>query len=278
MASADSKTIPLYPIFTKTKRRRESFDDDLCKPILTKKKIQKRDKRPKKLEQLHLDLGQRDFGHTVCSFCGMVYARGKEEDMREHNKYHANVVNKFKYPVWKNERVVSEFEEGKIVKVIPDDGKKFWNKVCAIFEVISSQLGSATVPNTKDTQVFLYIKNKTVIGFLASKPLEEAHRIFFTGSTSSSIQCRSSIIRKSPQNFINLLSKETFPAQVGVTHIWVAEKHRKKRVATQMLDSLRTHFHPRSIIEKKKIAFSCPTPDGQQLLINYTGSTDFLVY
>lgn len=40
-----------------------------------------------KLEQMYLDLGQRDFGkHMHCHTCGMMYVHGVEEDAVAHAK------------------------------------------------------------------------------------------------------------------------------------------------------------------------------------------------
>lgn len=38
----------------------------------------------RKLRQLHIDAGQRDFGSTTCRFCGMVYTPGVPEDETLH--------------------------------------------------------------------------------------------------------------------------------------------------------------------------------------------------
>ncbi|ONM16232.1 Protein CHROMOSOME TRANSMISSION FIDELITY 7 [Zea mays] len=38
--------------------------------------------------QLHLELGQPDFVLHTCSVCGMMYARGNDEDEKVHRAYH----------------------------------------------------------------------------------------------------------------------------------------------------------------------------------------------
>lgn len=66
-------------------KRREVKDD--------KTAIKK--KRPK-LEQMYLDLGQRDFGkHMHCHTCGMMYVHGVDEDAAAH----AKICNDFQYGV-----------------------------------------------------------------------------------------------------------------------------------------------------------------------------------
>ena len=38
--------------------------------------------------QFHLELGQPDFLLHTCSVCGMMYARGNDEDEKVHRAYH----------------------------------------------------------------------------------------------------------------------------------------------------------------------------------------------
>jgi N-acetyltransferase len=38
--------------------------------------------------QFHLDLGQPDFLLHMCAVCGMMYARGNDEDEKVHRAYH----------------------------------------------------------------------------------------------------------------------------------------------------------------------------------------------
>lgn len=40
--------------------------------------------------QFHLELGQRDFVLHTCSGCGMMYARGNDDDEKVHQSYHKN--------------------------------------------------------------------------------------------------------------------------------------------------------------------------------------------
>ena len=47
-----------------------------------------------KLEQMYLDFGQKSFGQTVCDGCGMMYFPGKDEDEKEHKKYHKKSTQK----------------------------------------------------------------------------------------------------------------------------------------------------------------------------------------
>ena len=49
--------------------------------------IKTTNKKPRKLQQMYLDLGQRNFGQqTVCRICGMLSVHGVEEDDKEHER------------------------------------------------------------------------------------------------------------------------------------------------------------------------------------------------
>eukprot|EP00118_Oscarella_pearsei_P010922 m.69757 g.69757 ORF g.69757 m.69757 type:complete len:139 (+) comp35627_c0_seq1:425-841(+) len=131
----------------------------------------------------------------------MVYARGSQDDMKEHAKHHKAYLNKLRYPDWRNAQIVEEYKDGsKIVKVLPDDAKSHWKKVDEIFSIANTELGCGpefSSYKAKDTQVLLYINKKTVIGFLAAVPLKEAHKI--QSDVSSAVQFRYCTISKAIQ-------------------------------------------------------------------------------
>nr|XP_047143528.1 N-acetyltransferase ESCO2 isoform X4 [Hydra vulgaris] len=72
-------------------------------------------------EQTYIDLGQKNFGHVTCTICGMVYTKSQVDDETQHAKYHEKLVQKLKFPGWKNERVVQEFYDGRIILVKSSD-------------------------------------------------------------------------------------------------------------------------------------------------------------
>ena len=45
------------------------------------------------------DAGQKNFGHTTCPVCGMVYTKTLPEDVMQHSKYHHDVMQKLKFKV-----------------------------------------------------------------------------------------------------------------------------------------------------------------------------------
>lgn len=99
------------------------------------------------LTQLCLDLGQKNFGHVTCQACGMVYSRGETQDEADHSKFHRRYMAGVSFNGWKNERVVGEFFDGRILVVFPRDGKHHLRKVQELCSLVDSELGYAVGVN-----------------------------------------------------------------------------------------------------------------------------------
>ncbi|XP_042299088.1 N-acetyltransferase ESCO1-like [Sceloporus undulatus] len=68
------------------------------------------------------------------------------------------------------------------------------------------------------------------------------------------------------------------PALCGISRIWVFSMMRRKKIASRMLECLRSNFIYGSYLSKEEIAFSDPTPDGKLFATRYFGTSQFLVY
>uniref|UniRef100_A0A8C0DA85 Establishment of sister chromatid cohesion N-acetyltransferase 1 n=1 Tax=Balaenoptera musculus TaxID=9771 RepID=A0A8C0DA85_BALMU len=68
------------------------------------------------------------------------------------------------------------------------------------------------------------------------------------------------------------------PAICGVSRIWVSSMMRRKKIASRMIECLRSNFIYGSYLSKEEIAFSDPTPDGKLFATQYCGTGQFLVY
>ncbi|KAJ6662131.1 hypothetical protein lerEdw1_012596 [Lerista edwardsae] len=68
------------------------------------------------------------------------------------------------------------------------------------------------------------------------------------------------------------------PAICGISRIWVFSMMRRKKIASRMLECLRSNFIYGSYLSKEEIAFSDPTPDGKLFATQYFGTSQFLVY
>lgn len=75
-----------------------------------------------------------------------------------------------------------------------------------------------------------------------------------------------------------MCSVATMPAICGVNRIWTLATHRRKKIATRLVECMRTRFYYGCEIRKDQIAFSDPTPDGRRFAIKYSETEEFLVY
>ena len=64
----------------------------------------------------------------------------------------------------------------------------------------------------------------------------------------------------------------------GVRLIWTSAEHRRRGIATKLLDAARAVVVPGAVIPRQHLAFAQPTDAGCRLILRYTGQIGFLVY
>lgn len=67
-------------------------------------------------------------------------------------------------------------------------------------------------------------------------------------------------------------------ALCGVNRVWTHGSFRRRKIASRLLDAMRTDFIYGKVIEVGEIAFSDPTENGLAFAQSYTKRQDFLVY
>lgn len=228
-------------------------------------------KSGKKQEQMYLDLGQKDFGHVTCPTCGMVYTRAQPDDEAAHIRHHKSFVNGLKFTGWKNECVVKEYHDGRVIMVSPDDPRLHLKKIEEVRKVVDSELGFvADAPYRRSgAKTFLFITTKKVVGCAVAIQIDQGYPVLPSPEESST-----------PEKQIAAWCCSTTPqsAQCGISRIWVHSQYRRKKVATRLLDCVRTNFIYGCIIPRELVAFSDPTPDGKRLANSYAGTSQFLVF
>ncbi|KAI8899782.1 ESCO1/2 acetyl-transferase-domain-containing protein [Globomyces pollinis-pini] len=121
-------------------------------------------------------------------------------------------------------------------------------------------------------QIVLYISDDSkVVGLILAKPITLAYRLQETNHESVSTDSQQSISLSYNQS-------DPVEAICGISRIWVHETHRRQKIATLMLDSLRKEFLYGVELTTSQIAFSQPTRMGQSLATAYFSRHDFLVY
>ncbi|XP_066480175.1 N-acetyltransferase ESCO1 [Tiliqua scincoides] len=228
-------------------------------------------------KQLIIDAGQKRFGAISCNICGMLYTASNPEDETQHLLFHNQFISAVKYVGWKKERILAEYPDGKIIMVLPDDPKYALRKVDEIREMVDNDLGFQQAPLTcSRTKTFLFISNdKKVTGCLIAEHIQWGYRVIEEKVPEVSSE-NEKVIFERQKAWCCSTSPE--PAICGISRIWVFSMMRRKKIASRMLECLRSNFIYGSYLSKEEIAFSDPTPDGKLFATQYFGTSQFLVY
>lgn len=263
----NSGGLPLYPVFSTpvhAQSRMGTRPRIKTSPIAFQKKFLVNTSDP---SQLIIDAGQKHFGPIACSTCGMVYSAGEMEDEKIHSRFHQAFMGVLKFPGWKKQREVGIYYDGKIIMVSFSDPKFMLKKMEEIGQMVDRNLGILeTVDGIRPPRMyFVFVSNdKKVLGFLVAQQIKEAYRVIPSES------------REITHNY--LCESTPVPAICGVSRIWTAPFYRRKRVATRLLDRLRTNFSYGCLVELNELAFSDPTMMGRSFAAAYTRNDRFLVF
>ncbi|OAD56037.1 N-acetyltransferase ESCO1 [Eufriesea mexicana] len=255
-----------YPLFIKGYSSNKTFNETSKKSIHNAKENinwQLSIKLNGSDNQYQLDAGQTNFGATQCTECGVVYQIGDPEDENAHLNYHNNRKS-LKFPGWKSERVIMEdpFTSSRIILVEPGDSKLCWKKVTEVLTYVDRDLGlvDTKLSNYEQKKVYLYIRDKAIIGVLVAEHITTAHRMI-------------------PELLeLDCCTAESSPAKCGINVVWTDLNHRKQGIATKLVDVLRAQFYFGYIMSVDGIAFSIPTPSGKIFAEKYTKTRNFKVY
>ncbi|XP_075777017.1 N-acetyltransferase ESCO1 isoform X2 [Pelodiscus sinensis] len=229
-------------------------------------------------KQLIIDAGQKRFGAVSCNICGMLYTASNPEDETQHLLFHNQFISAVKYVGWKKERILAEYPDGKIIMVLPDDPKYALKKVEEIREMVDNDLGFQQAPLKcySRTKTLLFISNdKKVAGCLIAEHIQSGYRVIEEKIPEASSE-NEKIIFERQKAWCCSTSPE--PAICGISRIWVFSMMRRKKIASRMIECLRSNFIYGSYLRKEEIAFSDPTPDGKLFATQYCGTSQFLVY
>nr|CAD7455926.1 unnamed protein product [Timema tahoe] len=262
-----------YPLFNSPARQEKKLTDS------------KRLWWPLGNDQYQIDAGQKKFGATQCSDCGIVYQQGDPDDEMSHLNFH-NSSKSLKFAGWKQERIVGEYGNGRVVLITPNDSKVWCKKAADVVEVADKDLGYAESGlNISNSKVYLYVEDRQVVGCLVAEHVTKAHRLLdFTG--------------------LDTCSKETYPVKCGISRIWTLINCRRRGIATRLVNCMssvycdsdtwnnvvrpcmtrglsfcfRGNFIYGYILSSGEFAFSVPTVSGKAFASKYMGTPHFLVY
>ncbi|KAJ1271741.1 hypothetical protein BS78_06G149400 [Paspalum vaginatum] len=262
-------------------------------------------------EQFHLELGQPDFVLHTCSVCGMMYARGNDDDEKVHKAYHKNYFEGVSFKGWRNETVIARSDGGDRVILATDENSCMRNsKVKEVITMVEKELGFGEGKLLhKLCKVYLYISGQRIVGCLVTEPIKTAHRVIPSSTEEShsdlpanntelgktdhtlefgKISFKREIIRrhnhsvKTKEEYRDhgalICETEAVPALCGFRAIWVVPSRRRKRIGSKLMDVARKTFCDRGTLGISHFAFSPPTSSGKALASHYCKTSAFLVY
>ena len=124
---------------------------------------------------------------------------------------------------------------------------------------------------------YLYVSNKTVVGFCTVEVIRSAHRLLESSPTADG---QSSGGPHSSSNGMSNLHRSTKPTKaiMGIHQLWCHSSHRKGKVATRLVDIARSQLVYGMCVPHDMVAFSSPTMAGLTFAKRYAGTETPLVY
>ncbi|KAK4760273.1 hypothetical protein SAY87_005166 [Trapa incisa] len=211
-----------------------------------------------------------------------------EEDEKSHIVFHKNYSLGVPFKGWANERLIPthSVEVGRIVVVLQSDPSGYRNKVQEVLEMTKGELGSGWIYNE-------LCNSQRIAGCLVAEPIKEAFRAIsdsetktegpnireervklkFVGLQFGNIEFQREVVKRLPSVATKkclsgaiYCEEDPIPAVCGVRAIWVSPSHRRKHIATHLLDAVRRSFCKGGVIEHSQLAFSQPTSAGKATL------------
>nr|CAI5835485.1 unnamed protein product [Callosobruchus analis] len=247
----------LFPVFYP---RKETSSDPSKNTKTTNSIVKKKFKKISE-DQMLLDAGQKRFGVVQCTECLFLYHLGDPSDEIIHTNYH-QAVHIFRFQGWKNERVVATINTDRIIQILPNDSKIWLKRVHELMGVVDRELGQYDAPfKAENTQIFLYVKNRLIVGCIVAIPASVGYRMLPSGPNEG-----------------DFCSETAHPIKCGISRIWVSSNHRRQGVGKALMDAVKSHFIPGYPLDNSEIAMSSPTQMGKSFALKYFGTPNYLVY
>ncbi|CUS11230.1 unnamed protein product [Tuber aestivum] len=140
-------------------------------------------------------------------------------------------------------------------------------------------------------RVLLYVVGKKCVGLCLAERIQRAYRVVGDEVQSDMDGEMKSVVYRGSSISVSYVLISTFhpscafyvddgfsrsetsrPAILGVSRVWVCADHRRRGIATRLLDCAREHFIYGMKIEKDDVAFSQPTESGGALARGWFGA------
>ncbi|MCJ1436420.1 N-acetyltransferase O1 (Establishment of cohesion protein 1) [Xylographa pallens] len=252
-----------------------------------------------RLTQMQIDLGGEI--RRACKECGMEYIPSNAEDAALHKEFHSINIGGVDMGrgFARDVTVVGRAGEGEIVAVVEaKSALGLRNKVKRVLSVVNKELGAVDLEEgilwekmavaTKDNKkrrtekrrglragreeeekeerfkVFLYLAADKCIGLCLAERIHHASKVIASKKQDAPEHdaLRSSSISTDTAREAALL---------GISRIWTSKSHRRKGIASALLDCARGNFFYGIEVPKEMVAFSQPTESGGRLAEQWFG-------
>lgn len=289
------------PTFSFLKRKRSAAADDAPKvdvlaelpPHSTNARKGPPPTKKVRLTQMQIDLGGEI--RRACKGCGMDYIPSNSEDAALHKEFHSMNTGGVDMGrgFIKDVTIVARAGEGEVVAVVEaKSALGLRNKVKRGLEIVNKELGAIEIeekrlwgrlsvgkrgeskkrakkrrglraePGGDDTEeqfkVFLYLAGDKCIGLCLAERIHSAAKVLKQDSASPSEHHAIANARSS--SFSTATARD--PALLGISRIWTSKSHRRKGIASVLLDCARGSFFYGIEVPKGMVAFSQPTESG----------------
>jgi N-acetyltransferase len=253
----------------------------------------------KNLTQTRLDFGQ-SLAPVTCPECAMTYTPADESDTVLHNMYH----NRHKSGIDLGKPFLKSAMKwcyevpsipGSVVVVDRKISLPSRKVVQKVLEVVNKELGSVDiseedlwsqrpVPGDADDsrkcdrfKAFLHVIDGKCVAIALAERISKCYRVLPTGSqvvgdkmdldtnTGGAPASSETLQVNGVEHHALKLSKEVYPAVVGVSRIWTSKTSRRQGIANNLLDCVVNQFIYGMEIDKEKVGFSQPTDAGADL-------------
>ena len=223
----------------------------------------------------------------------MEFIPSSTEDVSLHKKFHAMNVGGVDLGKSVGANRIWSGEQG--AYVIAVDAKSSLvakRRVEKVLQVVQTELGAVEIPSeklweeiyaedaNKETdakdkkrydryKAFLFVQGSKCVGFCLAERISSAFEVI---QHSSNQQGSHDLVDANESSSV-LTKVDPSRVIMGISRIWTSSSHRKKKIASTLLDCSRKNFLYGIEIPKDMVAFSQPTESGGKLARHWFGKT-----
>ncbi|WKX99946.1 hypothetical protein Q1695_014650 [Nippostrongylus brasiliensis] len=224
-------------------------------------------KRPKlsvgahDIKQTTLDAGQKKFGGQYCQECDMMYSAESIDEVAMHDKHHnrltdiSNVkVSTSQLNLWLRKECSYSTSRGPVFRILPTSMSSLKRRS----EQLIEEIVNPSVGFSPGLSIWGWDDRRTVWLSVISEGCTHYMACVIVTEPLYSAQCS--------------VSGETIRDDdpiIGVNRIWTHPHARRKGVASDVLDIVRSRYFTGETVPRHRVAFSDPTDSGRRFAEHY---------